>query len=316
LQKINQIVRGDKVADVKWIKIVTDIFNDEKISLIETLPDGDSIIVIWFKLLCLAGQKNNGGVFFMKEKVPYTEEMLSAIFRRPLNTVRFAIKTFEQYGMIEIIDNVITIPNWSKHQSEAKLSEMREYNRIAKRAERERRKALVDGAENKSLPAENKQTQEEKENVNDKSMTSQDSPLLSISVSKSFSQSNVPSTKGKKNPLILLIEEYTDNDDLIESINGFIEMRKKMKKELTERALKIILKKLEPFSDKEKIKIIDKSVENNWIGVYTESKEQYQKPTQKQTASSKLMEMIRREENEDAGNEKSVIDADYFIPKF
>jgi hypothetical protein len=28
------------------------------------------------------------------------------------------------------------------------------------------------------------------------------------------------------------------------------------------------------------------------------------------------MEMIRREENDDAGNEKSVIDADYFIPKF
>lgn len=159
---------------VKWIKIVVDVFNDEKISLIETLPDGDSIIVIWFKLLCLAGQKNNGGVFFMKEKVPYTEEMLSAIFRRPLNTVRFALRTFEQYSMVEIIDNVITIPNWSKHQSEAKLSEMREYNKIAKRAERERRKLMISGEAVPSLPTE-------KENVIDKSLTSQDSSLYLLS---------------------------------------------------------------------------------------------------------------------------------------
>lgn len=50
------------MADVKWIKITTDIFDDEKILLIESLPDSDSIIVIWFKLLCLAGKMNNSGV--------------------------------------------------------------------------------------------------------------------------------------------------------------------------------------------------------------------------------------------------------------
>ena len=45
------------MAEVKWIKIVTDIFDDEKILLIETLPEADSIIVIWLKLLCLAGKQ-------------------------------------------------------------------------------------------------------------------------------------------------------------------------------------------------------------------------------------------------------------------
>ena len=51
------------MADVKWIKILTDIFDDEKILLIETLPEDDSIIVIWFKILCLAGKQNNSGSF-------------------------------------------------------------------------------------------------------------------------------------------------------------------------------------------------------------------------------------------------------------
>ena len=105
------------MADVKWIKIVTDIFDDEKILLIESLPEADGVIVIWFKLLCLAGKNNNSGVFVMNDKIPYTDEMLSTIFRRPLNTVRMALKIFQQYGMIEIVNDVITIPNWGKHQN-------------------------------------------------------------------------------------------------------------------------------------------------------------------------------------------------------
>ena len=44
------------MAEVKWIKIATDIFDDEKILLIEGLPDAYAIITVWFKLLCLAGK--------------------------------------------------------------------------------------------------------------------------------------------------------------------------------------------------------------------------------------------------------------------
>ena len=105
------------MAAVKWIKIVTDIFDDEKILLIESLPSADSIIVIWFKLLCLAGKNNNSGVFMLNERIAYTDEMLATIFRRDINTVRMALKTFEMYGMIETINNTIVIPNWSKHQT-------------------------------------------------------------------------------------------------------------------------------------------------------------------------------------------------------
>lgn len=36
-------------SEIKWIKIVTDIFDDEKILLIESMPDADSIIVMWRK---------------------------------------------------------------------------------------------------------------------------------------------------------------------------------------------------------------------------------------------------------------------------
>jgi len=102
-------------ADVRWIKIVTDIFDDEKILLIESMPEADAIIVIWFKLLCLAGKQNNSGVFLLNGRIAYTDEMFATIFRMPLNTVRLALQTFEQFGMIEIVNGVVSIPNWGRH---------------------------------------------------------------------------------------------------------------------------------------------------------------------------------------------------------
>jgi predicted phage replisome organizer len=133
------------MAEVKWIKIVTDIFDDEKIMLIESLPEADSIIVIWFKLLCLAGKQNNSGVFQINGRIPYTDEMFATIFRRPLNTVKLALKTFETYGMIEIINDTVTIPNWGKHQSIEQIEARREYQRKYHQEYRRKQKLLTEG---------------------------------------------------------------------------------------------------------------------------------------------------------------------------
>lgn len=133
------------MADVKWIKIVTDIFDDEKILLIESLPEADSIIVIWFKLLCLAGKQNNSGVFQINGRIPYTDEMFATIFRRKLNTVKLALSTFEQFGMVEVVNDTITIPNWEKHQQLDALEMAREATRKRVARHREKQKQLAQG---------------------------------------------------------------------------------------------------------------------------------------------------------------------------
>jgi predicted phage replisome organizer len=133
------------MSDVKWIKIVTDIFDDEKILLIETLPEADSIIVIWFKLLCLAGKQNNSGVFLMNENIPYTDEMLASIFRRKKTTVQLALSTFEKFGMIEIINGVLTIPNWGKHQNIEQIEKRKEYMKNYMKEYRDNQKQLANG---------------------------------------------------------------------------------------------------------------------------------------------------------------------------
>jgi predicted phage replisome organizer len=130
------------MADVKWIKITTDIFDDEKILLIESLPDAYSIITVWFKLLCLAGKQNNSGVFLMGQ-IAYTDKMLATIFRMKESSVTMALQTFEQFGMIEIIDGVITIPNWNKHQSLDAYEKKKERDRLYQAERRAAQKALI-----------------------------------------------------------------------------------------------------------------------------------------------------------------------------
>lgn len=131
------------MSDVKWIKITTDIFDDEKILLIESLPEADSIIVIWFKLLCLAGKINNSGVFVINDKLAYTDSMLATIFRRKEATVKLALKTFEEFGMIERVEDIITIPNWGKYQSLDSLEKKKEYQREYMQEYRAKQKNLL-----------------------------------------------------------------------------------------------------------------------------------------------------------------------------
>lgn len=138
------------MADIKWIKIMTDIFDDEKILLIESLPSSDSIIVIWFKLLCLAGKNNNNGVFLLNDRIAYTDEMLATIFRRDINTVRLSLKTFEDFGMIEIVDNVITIPNWDKHQTLDAYEKKKLRDKQYQKERRAKQKMLAEGVNKKS----------------------------------------------------------------------------------------------------------------------------------------------------------------------
>ena len=162
-------------SDVKWIKIMVDIFDDEKIFMLEQFPEADGIIVIWFKLLCLAGKQNNSGVFVINDTIPYTDEMFSAVFRRPLNLVRLALSTFEKFGMVKIVNGTVTIPKWGKYQSLDKLGKRTEYMRGYMADYREKQKMLTavnslrkanvsvleeEGDKDKDIEIENKNTTE------------------------------------------------------------------------------------------------------------------------------------------------------------
>lgn len=132
------------MADVEWIKITTNMFEDEKIDFIESMPEADAILVIWIKLLTLAGKCNDRGYIFLTEKMPYSEEMLAHKFRKPINVVKLALSTLVNLDMVEIDQQgFINIINWTKHQNIEGLAKIREQNRLRKAKQREKEKQLL-----------------------------------------------------------------------------------------------------------------------------------------------------------------------------
>lgn len=135
--------------EVKWIKLAVDLFDNRKIRQIEKMPDGDSIIVIWVKLLCVAGQVNDGGQIYFTREIPYTEEMLATEFNRPLNTVRMALQIFQRFGMVEVTDDIYRISSWAEWQNVDGLEKLRDQNRKRVAAYRERKR--LEAAEDVTL---------------------------------------------------------------------------------------------------------------------------------------------------------------------
>ena len=117
------------MASVKWIKLAVDIFDNRKIKQIERMPEGDALIVVWLKLLVLAGNTNDGGLVYFTREIPYTEQLLANEFNRPLSTIQLALNTFQRFGMIEIIEDIIHISNWEKYQNVDGMEKIREQGR-------------------------------------------------------------------------------------------------------------------------------------------------------------------------------------------
>lgn len=128
------------MSDIKWISIATDIFNNEKMIAIESLPDGTSIELVWFKLLCLAGTCNENGFLMINQNIPYTDEMMAKYFRIDIGIVKRALEIFQNMHMVEIVNDIYMVSNWFKYQNGAELERIRENGRIRQQRYRDNQK--------------------------------------------------------------------------------------------------------------------------------------------------------------------------------
>lgn len=138
------------MPSVKWIKLTTSMFDDERIKLIQSMPEGDALLVVWVRLLVLAGKVNDGGFIYLSEGIPYTDEMLATIFQKPLNTTRLALSVFARFGMIEMTSRGIFLPSWQEHQNVEGLEKIQEQTRKRVAAHREKTRAAE--AQHVTLP--------------------------------------------------------------------------------------------------------------------------------------------------------------------
>lgn len=239
------------MANVKWIKITVDMFDDEKIKLIQSMPDGDTLLVVWIKLITLAGKTNDGGYVYISEGMPYTDEMLSIIMNKPLTIIRFALDTFSQLGMIENDVKGIYLLNFEKHQSLDKLEKLKEQNRLRVAKFREKQKLIESNVTGNVTVMQSNATD------------------IDIEEEKDIDK-EIKKKERKKTNYDTIINELVIDDEVKNSIYEFIKMRKLIKKPMTDRALTMLINKLNKLSNNKdiQIKILEQSILKNWTDIY------------------------------------------------
>lgn len=130
------------MADVKWIRLSIDMFDNRKIKYLRSLPDGDKIILIWVALLTIAGRCNAGGMIFLTENIPYTTKMLGDELDFEENTIILALNALRKLGMIQNHDEALLITGWEEHQNIDGLEKIREQSRKRVEKFRDKQKEL------------------------------------------------------------------------------------------------------------------------------------------------------------------------------
>lgn len=253
------------MTGMKWIKIDTGIFDDSKIRLIESMPEGNTLVVIWFRLLILAGKEFTNGVFMINDKIACTDEMLATIFGKPIATIRLALETFQMLNMIDLIDGAYSIPNWNKYQSADKYEINRARDR--KRLQEWRKKQQ----DKKRIPQINATSQNETfhETFQKRNETATEiEEEIEKEIEKEIYKEKAVAVK---TPLSLIREFSGDNKELLESLRAWLDMRKKMHRPLTGRATQQALKKLNELSGGNQdvmVQIVDQTSLKGWLTFY------------------------------------------------
>lgn len=228
------------MADVKWVKITTDMFDNRKIKHLRRLPEGNNIVLIWVMLLTMAGRCNAGGMIFLTENIPYTPKMLADELDFEESTVLLALQALEQFSMIATDGQHFRIAGWDEYQNIEGMDKIREQNRLRKQRQRERRR--IEAAQFSTLPAscdshgtvtENHATDKEeerdikkeeiKDNMGDSGTPESPTPAPKPSKPVKHKHGEYKNVLLTDEELDKLKEEYPDWEERIDRLSAYVE---------------------------------------------------------------------------------------------
>ncbi len=199
------------MPDVKWIKLLTSLPDDEKIKTIELMPERYAVFYVWIMLLIQAGKCNDGGYIYLADKMPYQEEQLANQFNMQPNILKLALAVFQRLKMLELGDDgLIFIPNFAKHQNIKGLEQIRETTRlrVAKYRGKQKQKLLTQGEEVTLRNATVTLLEEETEVVTKETTKKKIENIEEDKNKKQNTRSLFPLIKLTKEELLKLTEKY------------------------------------------------------------------------------------------------------------
>ena len=238
------------MAEIKWVKLNIDMFDNRKIKHLRKLPDGNNIVLIWVMLLTMAGRCNAGGMIFLTENIPYTPKMLADELGFEENTVILALQALESLNMIVTDAGFFAIAGWEEYQNIEGMDKIREQNRVRQAKFKEKQKLLQGNVTDNVTVTQGNAIEKDKEEDKD----------------KDFKKEEKKKASGYDEIL-----SSVANEELRELYLDYIKMRKMIKAPMTDRALTMLISKvndLEPHSIENQKKLLEIAIMNNWKSVY------------------------------------------------
>jgi len=239
-----------------WIKLYTDFFGDDSpMDFLLGVPNGAEYVALYLKL-CLATANNDGKLCcnFGEMIVPYNAEKIQRDMKHfSIDTVRVAMKLYQQMGLIyEEADGVLRITGFDSIVG----SESAKHDAVVKRRYRARLKEADKLADKKrtNCPIEiEKELEIEKD--------------IDIEIDKEIK-------KDKKTKVLASASGvYFPNDELLnDTFLRYVEMRKAIRKPLTEYAAQQKIEKLNKLASGNNdvaIEIIKKAIDGDWLDFYS-----------------------------------------------
>ena len=157
------------MVQVQWLKVYTDIFDNEKMKKLLRNRDGDTYFRVWIQLLTLAAKSNQHGAILLGENIPMSKEDLAKVMHKTLNKLDKIIQDLHKLDMIIVEKDTICIKNWDMYQSADELEKLRESNRRRQQKYRDKQKdsnviVTSSNTEDKNREEKNKNRQDNLEN--------------------------------------------------------------------------------------------------------------------------------------------------------
>lgn len=274
------------MAEIRWIKLTTDMFDNRKIKHLRRLPEGDSIVLIWVMLLTMAGRCNAGGMIFLTENIPYTPKMLADELDFEESIVQLALKALEELNMVVTNGSYFSIAGWEEYQNIEGMDKIREQTRKRVAKYREKQNALPCNA---TVTLRNATDIEEDKDIdidkNKKKSVKETNHTLFVCLTNTGEYS------------------FSYQCDVVDKLEEWFAYKTARKDTYTEQGMKALLRRIESaydeFGYQAVCDLIDESMANNWKGIIFDRLKTPTKTYQQQRKSSNVfLDMLGDDDDE------------------
>lgn len=144
-----------------YMRLKDNFFDTNEMVVMESLPDGFLYSNILLKLYLRSLQDN--GRLMMNNTIPYSPQMIATMTRHKVKTVENALKTFQDMGLIEVLDSgamyMLNIQNYIGKSSTEADRQRDYYNRICQEKELRKKPHKISTPESELEPERKTETE-------------------------------------------------------------------------------------------------------------------------------------------------------------